>query len=371
MIEHANIIYMPNISPLGGIETWVRETVEMYKDYDIAVVSKFCDENQKKLINKYCKVYIHTNQKIKADVVFINYDQTIIPFINDEADIYQVIHADYTQPIYGESVRPKPHPRIKAFICITKFLATQMKDMLSPNNIIQMYNPLNIHKMGKPIVILSATRLHKHKGVERMRSLIKKLDEKNINYLWIIITGDLHIDFESPNVCLIKNRLNISRYLCIATYVALLSDSEADSYTLKEGLYRNIPVITTPLPYLDEIGVKDGVNGYILNFDCSNIDHIVENIDKVPVFKYRKQKNEYDKILSHKPSHYEKDRNEIVNVHCIKSYFDIEQNELKTPREDDPYENKENHPNRCYWKTKRERAEFLVSKGIVEIMKGG
>ena len=323
MIEHANIIYMPNISPLGGIETWVRETVEMYKDYDIAVVSKYCDENQKKLINKYCKVYIHTNQKIKADVVFINYDQSIIPFINEDADIYQVIHADYTQNIYSDNVKPKPHPRIKAFIAITKFLETQMKDMLSPNKIIQMYNPLNIHKIDRPLIIVSATRLHKHKGFDRMVKLVQELDKRNISYLWYVITGDLFNIIDSPNVIFVKNRLNIDRFLGIADYVCLLSDSEAASYTLKEALYRNIPIICTPLPYLDEIGVKDGKNSYIMEFDCSNVDHIVENITNVPKFKYKKQKNEYDKLLSNKSSHYWKDLNEIVKVHCLKSYYDI------------------------------------------------
>lgn len=371
MIEHANIIYMPNISPLGGIETWVRETVEMYKDLDIAVVSKQCDEAQKQLINKYCKVYIHTNQKIKADVVFINYDQTIIPWINEEADIYQVIHADYTQSIYSDNVRPKPNPRIKAFICITKFLAEQLKDLLSPNKIIQTYNPLTIHKIDRPIIIVSPTRLHRHKGFDRMKLLIEKLDQKNISYLWIIITGDLFNVIDSPNVMMIKNRLNIDRFLGIADYVALFSDSEADSYTLKEALYRNIPILCTPLPYLDEIGVKDGKNSYILEFDCSNIDHIVENITNIPVFKYKKQKNEYDKLLSNKPSHYWKDLNEKVKVHCLRSYYDIEEGELKTMNEDDPYENKEEHPNRCRWITRRQRAEFLIEKKLVEIEEGG
>ena len=371
MIEHANIIYMPNISPLGGIETWVREVVEMYKDYDIAVVSKFCDENQKKLINQYCKVYIHTNQPIICDVIFINYDQTIIPFINDGADIYQVIHADYTQPIYSENVRPKPHPRIKSFIAITKFLENQMRDMLSPNKVIQIYNPLTIHKIKKPIIIVSATRLHKHKGFDRMVKLVEELDKKNISYLWYVITGDLYNTIDSPNVIFIKNRLNIDRFLAIADYVALYSDSEADSYTLKEALYRNIPILCTPLPYLEEIGVKDGVNAYIMDFDCSNIDHTVENITNIPVFKYKKQKNEYDKLLSNKKSHYIEDKNKKVKVHCIRTYYDIEENELKTPNLNDPYEEPEKHPNRCRWTTRNERAEFLISKGLIELEEGG
>ena len=95
IIKHANIIYMPTISPLGGIETYVYEMVKKYKDLDIAVVSKNCDLNQKARLQKYCKVYIHTNEQIECKVAIINYDQSIIQFINKDAKIYQTIHADY------------------------------------------------------------------------------------------------------------------------------------------------------------------------------------------------------------------------------------------------------------------------------------
>jgi hypothetical protein len=91
---------MPTISALGGIETYVYELVKKYSYLDIAVVSKRCDPQQKERIEKYCKVYIHTYETIKCDVAIINYDQSIIKYINPEAKIYQTIHADYTNPIY-------------------------------------------------------------------------------------------------------------------------------------------------------------------------------------------------------------------------------------------------------------------------------
>ena len=83
MIEHANIIFMPTISALGGIETYVYELVKKYKDLDIAVVSNSCEENQAKRIRKYCKLYIHHGEQIKCKVAIINYDQSIIKYINN------------------------------------------------------------------------------------------------------------------------------------------------------------------------------------------------------------------------------------------------------------------------------------------------
>lgn len=366
MIEHSNIIYMPNISELGGIETYVYELVKKYKDLDIAVVSKRCDEKQAKRIRKYCRLYIHTNQKIKCDVALINYDQSIINYIEDGADIYQVIHADYTNSIYTPQQKPKPHPRIKAFIAITEFLKDRMSDSLKPNNTILCYNPLTVDK-EKPIIIVSATRLHEHKGKSRMQKLASELDRVGVNYLWIVITGDVGC-IDSPNVVFINNRLDISKWLSMATYVALLSDSEACSYTLSEALYRNIPILSTPLPYLKEIGVEDGKNAYIVEFDCSNISDVAKKITNVPKFEFNKMKDSYDKIFTDVKGSYQEYMKKKVKVKCIQKYFDIEENEWKVPNLTDGYYEPENHPNRMQWETNMIRAEELAEKGLVRII---
>lgn len=257
MIKHANIIYMPTISALGGIETYVYELVKKYHNLDIAVVSRYCDEKQRERIEKYCKVYIYTDQDIECKVAIINYDQSIIPHINKEAKIYQTIHADYSSDIYEN--KPKDNARITGFICITKYLQDKMSAYLPKEKLLYNFNPLTIEDNEKPIILVTASRLHKNKGVERMKKLIAEMDKQKINYIWYIITNDIGV-MQSPNVIFIKNRLDVSRFINQATYVVLLSDSEACSYTLNEALYRNIPIITTPLPYLDEIGVRNNEN---------------------------------------------------------------------------------------------------------------
>lgn len=366
MIEHANIIYMPNISALGGIETYVYELAKKYGDYDIAVVSKQCDPQQAKRIRKYCKLYIWNGEKIKCDVAIINYHQDIIPYINEDAKIYQAIHADYTNRLVYNH-QPIPNERITSFLGITKYLTKQMKDMIKPNKIELCYNPLTIDDEDKPIIIVSATRLHKHKGLDRMKCLINKLDRAKVNYLWIVISNE-QVNFNSDNVILIKNRLDISRFLKIADYVCLLSDSEACSYTLNEALYRNIPIITTPLPYLDEIGVKDGINAYIMEFDCSNVDKIVKNITNIPKFEFKRMDDNYSSIFYLTKSNYKEELKMKVKVKCIQNYYDIEQDERKVVDMNVPYDEPNKHPNRCEWITTRERADHLVSKNLVEII---
>ena len=106
---------------------------------------------------------------------------------------------------------------------------------------------------------------------------------------------------------LYKETLDITRYINATTvFRTLLSNStykywvydtdnacmveienkDYDIYTINEALYRNIPVIVTPLPYLEEIGYKDGKTGYTLKFDCSNLNEIVEKIQKIPSFNF-------------------------------------------------------------------------------------
>lgn len=366
MIEHTNIIYMPNISALGGIETYVYELAKKYGDYDIAVVSKKCDPQQAKRIRKYCKLYIWNGEKIKCDVAIINYNQDIIPYINKEAKIYQTIHADYTNRLVYNH-QPIPNERLTSFLGITKYLTEKMADMIKPNKIQLCYNPLTIDDEDKPIIIVSATRLHKHKGLDRMKCLINKLDTAKVNYLWIVISNE-QVDFNSDNVILIKNRLDISRFLKIADYVCLLSDSEACSYTLNEALYRNIPIITTPLPYLDEIGVKDGINSYIMEFDCSNVDYIVKNITNIPKFIFNKMDDNYSSIFYLVRSNYKEELKMKVKVKCIQNFYDMEEDERKVVSLNTPYDNPDKHKNRCEWITTRERADHLASKGLVEII---
>lgn len=161
-INHANIIYMPHISPLGGIETYVYEMIKKYKDLDIAVVSKRCDPIQAKRIKKYCKLYIHTNQEIKCKVAIINYDTSIINYINEDAKIYETIHGDYTNRKRYNYRLPPTHERITGYIAITKYLEKEIGKLLNTDKMVMSYNPLTIEKK-ECLTLVSATRLHKEK----------------------------------------------------------------------------------------------------------------------------------------------------------------------------------------------------------------
>lgn len=320
--------------------------IKKYKDLDIAVVYKQADINQLIRVRKYCRAYkLEKDDMIDCKIAIINYDVSVIDQITpkiykenakEDEGIYQVIHGDYENPAY--KWKPPTDDRIKMYIGVTRHVTESFKRITGLKNVIHHYNPLTINKEKEPIIIVSATRLSPVKGKDRMITLAKALDDAKINYIWYIFTNDVN-EIDSPNVVYMKPRLDVNRWMDKATYICQLSDTEACSYTINEALYRNKPIIVTPLPYLEEIGVKDGVNAYIMEFDCSNINDIVKKITKPPKFEFKRLEDNYDEILKPSKSSYENYLKERVNCEVISHFtlgkFDELENIVRKQKGDD------------------------------------
>ena len=314
-IRHTNILYANDLHAIGGVETYLYEMCKKYHNLDICVCYKTADKNQVKRLKKLVPVYrIDNNTKLFCDVAVINYDLSILDQIV-EGDVYQTIHGDYSNPHYQALGIPIPtDDRLKGYISITKYSQksferlTGIKPMFS-------YNPLSVEKGEKPLILMSALRLRPEKGTERMKLLINALNNAKINYLWYIF-ADEQWDVQDEHLVYIKPRLDLSYFMEQADYLVQLSDTECCSYSINEMLYRNKPVIVTPLPYLEEIGVKDGVNAYIMEFDCSNVDSIVKRILDIPKFEFKKLEDNYENIFKKSKSTYvpKEDRRYLVRA---------------------------------------------------------
>ena len=351
MIEHSNIFYIRDLSQLGGVEQFEYELATKYKDLDIAIVYKTADNKQLDRLKKLCFCYKHKGQQIKCDVAIINYDISIIDYINKEAKIYEVCHGDYHNKAYKWKM--PTHDRIYKYIGITKKIEQNLIEDVGKDKTIQIYNPLTIPKSEKPLILMSATRLSPIKGKQRMIKLAKELDNSGINYVWFIFTNDKDAIY-SPNVVYMKPTLDIDKWYDMADMLVQLSDTEACSYAINQMLYRNKPVIVTPLPYLEEIGVKDGINAHILEFNCSNIQEVVKNITKPLKFEFKRLEDNYDKILKKSKSHYEEDMMKNYKVKATRSFTDTVEEKHRV-KEDEFLVNKE-------------RYEFLKEHNAVELI---
>lgn len=353
-IKHNNIFYIRDFSEVGGVETFVWEMVKKFKDLDIAVVYKNASPLQVQRVKQYCKTYCHVDQKIICKVAIINYDVSIIDYIDEKAKIYQVIHGDYSHSAYDW--KPPTHDRITQYIAVTKYVMKTFKELTGLENVTYGYNPLTIEKQKPYLTLLSATRLSKIKGVDRMIKLATALDNTGIDYIWYVFTNSKDV-INMPNVIFMKNRLDVGKWFEQADYLVQLSDTEACSYAINEALYRNIPVIVTPLPYLKEIGVEDNKNAYIMDFDCSNVEDIVMKIQNKPKFEFEQLEDNYYKILAKGKSKYKEELKMKAKVRATKRFEGIRDAE----RDVMPKEGEE-------WITTKERAEFLESKGVITIV---
>lgn len=302
--------------------------VKKYKDKDIAVVTKNIAPKQKERLQKYCRVYIHTNQKIECKVIITNWDTSIIDFVNKEAKCYTVLHTDYANPTEKLGL-PKDNSRI-TYIGITEVSMKNFMEITGiKDRVILCRNPLELEE-DKPILkIMSATRLSDIKDGGRCNAIANELERQGIDYIWYFFTSNEYKTnsiWGHENVIHLKSRLDVGRFMKEADWLVQPSICEGDSYSLKESLYRGTPIVVCELPYFKEIGIINNENALFLEKDLSNIKDVVKAMKKPLKFKFEPIKDNYDEIMVDGKSRYEEEKKMKVKVRCImpKGYTDLE-----------------------------------------------
>lgn len=95
-IRHNNIIYISNISKLGGVESFAYYMAKKYRHLDICVVCKSIDINQLERIQQFCPVYVHHGEDIYCKTMIINYDTSILDYVKERQCIYDSTRRLYT-----------------------------------------------------------------------------------------------------------------------------------------------------------------------------------------------------------------------------------------------------------------------------------
>lgn len=266
-----NVFYQYNLNIIGGIETFLYELARLCSENkrDLTIVYRIGDETQIRRLRKYCRCisYKEIEKPIKCKKAFFNYALDIIDDI--EADEYiQLVHADFKSEVL-EGYPLVQSDKITKYYAVSKNNAKSFFE-LTGKQIDVLYNPLTLDDEPRIMTLVSAQRLTKEKGPQRLEKLIQEFDKFNIPYVWHIFSND-KLSVESENVIYHKPTLDIRRWLKYADYVVLLSDTEGFPYTAYESLGLGTPLIITKLPILSELGA-DSSNSIILDFDLSNLD---------------------------------------------------------------------------------------------------
>mgnify|MGYP002622483652 CR=1 FL=1 len=313
-----NIFYFRYINVIGGIESFFYYLAKKYKDWDITIYYNSGDPSQIKRLKKYVRVKKYKGEHIKCNKAFFNFNLDIID--NIEAKEYiQIAHGDYK----AMGIQPNTHPKITKYLGVSKQVCDTYKEVTGYDTEL-IYNPIEIEKPKKVLNLISATRLTKEKGKERMIKLAKMLDNAGIPYIWTIFTNDTQA-IDNPNVVYMKPRLDIIDHIANADYLVQLSDNEGYCYSVIESLCVGTPVIVTECPVFKELGVNK-TNGFILDFDLSNVP--IEEIYKgLPKFEYKAKISNWDKFLEKGKSIYEEEKDMKVKV--LENFKDIETGETR------------------------------------------
>ena len=313
-----DIVIYTSQHDINGIYTWIysfcRRMSTAYK-YDIAVAH---DGMKTEMISRLstCAYVVPSGSPVKCHtLLMMKLKDTIPSNIRYEHSI-QIVHSPRLSDLWE---LPKDRDEL---IPVSKVVKDSWGLSADPihNLTVQDVNVLSL---------ISVTRLStKEKGLDRMKQLCYKLKEARINFEW-----DLYGDFD-PGIKGITYKgqtTDIRKKIRAADYLVQLSDAEGFCYSIVEALEEGTPIISTPLPILKELGIKDKVHGHIIPFD---MDFDISIITDIPPVKF---------LFDNTPS-LEAWRKKLgkatgkgtVNIQCVSRYRDmtlgryIEQGEILT-----------------------------------------
>lgn len=334
-----NVFYFKLINAIGGVESWLYYLSKLYKN--MVVYYKDGDPKQIERLSKNIEVHKYNGGVIKCENFFCMYNPDIIN--NVEAKEYiNIIHSDYKEV----HITPVVHEKFTKTIAVSKRVADSYKELTGIECEV-IYNPVALDEPKPLLKLISATRLTREKGKERMKLLGNILDRYGIQYQWLIFTNDTKV-IDNENIVYMSPRLNITSYIKDADYLVQLSDCEAYCYSVVESLMLGKPVIVTDLPVYKEIGIDDSMS---IKLPLDFKDFPVDRLKTKWKFKYTPPKSEWDKYLDNE-TRYTPDTK--VMIKPKKSFTDIQKGE-KVNVFTDPYE------------VDLPRAIYLETKGLVDI----
>ena len=326
---YGNVFYYTTISQIGGIETWFYYASKLYKDYDITLLYKTGNEQQLNRIRQNIRcVKWDGKSRIKCKKMFVTFDRMILDFADADEVIY-VCHGDYRGLVNtGHTkalhlVEIAHDPRINRHLACSK---TAQESFYAITGVMPelCYNPVSLDSPKRVLKLCIAQRMTNEKGKKRILSLIKELDKycllHDTDYQLDMYTNDPHT-VDNPHITYKVPTPNANRFFGYYDYVISLTDAEGYCYTVVESLIRGTPVVVTPVPVFQEIGVNSK-NSITLEFDCSNVAQVVDDMfTKKFKFKYTPLESTLGDFLDKTKTDYSYS---LVTVRCKNVYRDMQ-----------------------------------------------
>ena len=319
-------IYCGSMQKIGGIETWLYYwCMNMYKLYDIMVIFKDnMDGRQIRRLSTIVQVVRLSDKIIECDTLINTRITDKIPEEIHPKKIVQMVHGCYSA-LFCCDIQPERDE----VVFVSQAAADTYKNVDKYKVIHNFTLP---EEPKKCLFLITASRFTKEKGGERMIKLAQALRRANINFVWFVFS---HQETKLVDGMIkLPETLDIKSYIKKCDYLVQLSDSEGFGYSIVEALELGVPVITTPVTVLDELGFQEGRDGYIVPFDMENID--CERFLDIPETQWAwdndKIRKQWQQVLGKsKPTGEYLKQGNIVKLEIIENYFDMEMGrELQT-----------------------------------------
>ena len=311
------VIYRKHIPMVGGLFTFTMNFINSLSEfYDIAVVCE--DIKSERLMQLMPKVRVIVGREHKP----IYCDSLIILSFLDHmpkdihADkVVRMCHACKTDPSWKI---PQDYDEL---LYVSKAAADSFGD---PDG--KVLHNINTMMTKQPLLLVSAARLpapDKGDIETRMRKLADKLNAAEIPFIWLNFSDgglqnppkhfyNMGVTFDMPSI------------VKMATYSVLLSDCECWPYAILESLMAKTPVLCTPFASAYEMGVIDGVNGYVLPFD---MEFDVTKLLDIPRFDYTYDNEgiikQWREVLGNKKPRHDYQPGMMVMTKVIGDYYDV------------------------------------------------
>jgi len=363
-------IYQSHISPYGGVETFLYNLCWWLRNYfDVTVIYCNADGTRLNKMRKLVKVKKYDEQdKFEFDIVIRNSVWGVIPdkIYSKENRYIEMRHANYKFLLDKGLLYSQYHEwdRINEIVGCGEYVSEMSREVLHDNPTTIKNILLPKRQTNKVLRLISCTRLDSQKGWGRMQQLMKMMRDSGIKFTWDIFTNSKQ-KCEYEEVHFWNARYDIWDYLSNADYTVLLSDSEGLSYTVQESLQYQVPCIVSDVGGNTEL-ITDGVNGYVVPLDMKFDINKIKNIPKCKEYNNHSLED-WLKYLDYK--------GKIIDEQLLIDKYEEERNMKCKVKANEKFEGIRDAERNVYpkagdiWTTTKERAEFLQSKGVVEIIK--
>lgn len=323
------VFYISNINDIGGVEQWMYYIAKLYGDRDITLLYKTAVAAQLRRLARYdINIEKYVPQKgVNCRLLIVCYEVKFLNSKKVKADkIVEFVHCDFKH----FNGKPIFHKRVQEYFACSN-LARDSFIELTGLPCKTVYNPIDVDKPKPLLKLIAPTRLGKDKGKiwERMELFAKQLEKYKIPFIFFVFSN-VEKPTDVKEFAFMKPQLDISSYIKDCTYLVQFSDTEGYAYTINESLCLSVPVLVTTFDVVEELGIRDGKNGYVIPFETfENEDYDWEPLinkiyNKVPKFRYKPRKSvkDWEELLGEPKKKKTYKENIAIVCKCIKTYND-------------------------------------------------